>query len=76
MPILFEIQEAQIKRSRRKLKNMNPYKQIEQEILASSHIVITAHKSPDGDSIGSSLGLYQFIKKLVKMQSISSSHAK
>lgn len=45
---------------------MNPYKQIEAEILAASQIVITAHKSPDGDSIGSSLGLYHFIKKLGK----------
>ena len=26
-------------------------------------IVITAHKSPDGDSIGSSLGLYHVLKK-------------
>jgi phosphoesterase RecJ-like protein len=45
---------------------MNIYKQIEQEILTATNIVITAHKSPDGDSVGSSLGLYQFIKKLGK----------
>lgn len=49
---------------------MNPYKQIENEILAASHIVITSHKSPDGDSVGSSLGLYQFIKKLGKSVTI------
>src|SRR6478609_7849084 len=49
---------------------MNQYKQIESEILAASHIVITSHKSPDGDSIGSSLGLYQFIDKLGKKATI------
>ncbi len=45
---------------------MNIYKQIEAEIQAASHIVITAHKSADGDSIGSSLGLFHFIEKLGK----------
>lgn len=45
---------------------MNIYKQIETEILAASNIVITAHKSADGDSIGSSLGLLYFIEKLGK----------
>ena len=45
---------------------MNIYKQIEAEIQAASNIVITAHKSADGDSIGSSLGLLYFIKKLGK----------
>lgn len=45
---------------------MNVYKQITEEILNSSHIVITSHKSPDGDSIGSSLGLLHFIEKLGK----------
>lgn len=45
---------------------MNPYKQIEFAILAASHIVITSHKSPDGDSVGSSLGLLYFIEKLGK----------
>ncbi|ANW95901.1 phosphoesterase [Wenyingzhuangia fucanilytica] len=45
---------------------MNIYKQIEAEILAASHIVITAHKSADGDSVGSSLGLLYFIEKLGK----------
>lgn len=28
----------------------------------AQNIVITAHKSPDGDSLGSSLGLYHFLK--------------
>ena len=45
---------------------MNIYKQIEAEILAASHIVITAHRSADGDSVGSSLGLLHFIEKLGK----------
>ena len=44
----------------------NIYQQIEAEILAASHIVITSHKSPDGDSVGSSLGLLRFIEKLGK----------
>jgi len=45
---------------------MNIYKEIEAEIHAATHIVITAHKSADGDSIGSSLGLLHFIEKLGK----------
>ncbi|SDR86912.1 phosphoesterase RecJ domain-containing protein [Polaribacter sp. KT25b] len=45
---------------------MNIYKQIEAEIKAASNIVITAHKSADGDSVGSSLGLLYFIEKLGK----------
>ncbi len=44
----------------------NTYKEIEAAIAASSNIVITAHKSADGDSIGSSLGLLHFIEKLGK----------
>ncbi|MCG1036695.1 DHH family phosphoesterase [Polaribacter sargassicola] len=45
---------------------MNIYKEIEAEIKDASNIVITAHKSADGDSIGSSLGLQYFIEKLGK----------
>lgn len=45
---------------------MNIYREIEAEINAASNIVITAHKSADGDSIGSSLGLLYFIEKLGK----------
>lgn len=45
---------------------MNIYKEIEAEIQAAAHIVITAHKSADGDSIGSSLGLLHYIEKLGK----------
>ena len=32
----------------------------------SKYIVITTHKSPDGDAIGSSLALYHFLKKMGK----------
>ena len=49
---------------------MNIYQQIEAEIQAASHIVITAHKSADGDSIGSSLGLLYFIEKLGKKATV------
>ncbi len=46
------------------------YQKIVDAILHSNNIVITAHKSPDGDSIGSSIGLYRFIKKLGKQVTI------
>lgn len=42
------------------------YQEIVDEIKKASHIVITSHKSADGDSIGSSLGLLYFIEKLGK----------
>lgn len=32
-------------------------------VNSAEKIVITAHKSPDGDSVGSSLGLYHFLKQ-------------
>ena len=49
---------------------MNIYKKIEAEIKAASQIVITAHKSADGDSVGSSLGLLHFIEKLGKKATV------
>ena len=49
---------------------MNRYQQIEAEIKAASNIVITSHKSPDGDSIGSTLGLLHFIEKLGKTATV------
>ena len=49
---------------------MNTYKQIEAAIKSASNIVITAHKSADGDSIGSSLGLLYFIERLGKKATI------
>lgn len=45
---------------------MSIYQNIVEAISAANKIVITAHKSPDGDSIGSSVGLYRFIQKLNK----------
>ena len=41
-------------------------KQIKQLVDSSSKIVITSHKSPDGDSIGSSVALYLTLKALGK----------
>lgn len=41
-------------------------KNIVQAIKDAERIVITSHRSPDGDSIGSSLGLLRFIKALGK----------
>lgn len=35
-------------------------------ILNAQSIVITTHRSPDGDAIGSSLALYHFLKKMGK----------
>lgn len=49
---------------------MNLYQQIVREILSASHIIITAHKSPDGDSVGSSLGLQEFISRLGKQATV------
>ena len=43
---------------------MKEAKDIVELIKASEKIVITSHRSPDGDSIGSSLAMYQFIKAL------------
>ena len=51
---------------RQKIQLMNIYQQIEAAIQTANHIVITAHKSADGDSVGSSLGLLYFIEKLGK----------
>ncbi|MES2799165.1 MAG: bifunctional oligoribonuclease/PAP phosphatase NrnA [Bacteroidota bacterium] len=45
---------------------MNDFKAIFEAIDAAETIVITSHKSPDGDSVGSSMGLYHFLKKINK----------
>jgi phosphoesterase RecJ-like protein len=37
-------------------------KEIQKDIDKANYIVITTHKSPDGDAIGSSLGLYHYLK--------------
>ena len=49
---------------------MNIYQQIETKIKSAANIVITSHKSADGDSIGSSLGLLHFIEKLGKTATV------
>ena len=41
-------------------------KEIKEIIEAANSIIITTHKSPDGDAIGSSQALYHFLKKLEK----------
>jgi bifunctional oligoribonuclease and PAP phosphatase NrnA len=43
---------------------INIQSQIVEKLKSSKNIVITAHISPDGDSIGSSLALYHFCKAL------------
>ena len=45
---------------------MKEANEIVEAILKAEKIVITSHRSPDGDSIGSSLGLYNFIAALDK----------
>lgn len=42
------------------------YSEINQKIKDAKHILISTHKSPDGDAIGSSLGLYHFLKSFGK----------
>ncbi|HAQ69785.1 bifunctional oligoribonuclease/PAP phosphatase NrnA [Salibacteraceae bacterium] len=37
------------------------YERIKELLVPSSKVVITTHRSPDGDAIGSSLGLYHFL---------------
>ncbi|MFN5416400.1 MAG: DHH family phosphoesterase [Flavobacteriia bacterium] len=43
---------------------MNIESQIIAQVKEAKSILITSHKSPDGDSVGSSLALYQFLKKI------------
>ncbi len=42
---------------------MSDYSAIKSLITAGKKVVITAHKSPDGDSIGSTLALFHFLRK-------------
>jgi len=67
--VVIQKSSKQIKSHSRK-NTMNIYQQIAAEIEAANSIVITAHKSPDGDSIGSSLGLLRFIEKLGKSSKV------
>jgi phosphoesterase RecJ-like protein len=45
---------------------MKIYEDITSAINTAENIVITSHRSPDGDSIGCSLGLYHFLRKIGK----------
>lgn len=45
---------------------MEKAREIVDAIRNAEHIVITSHRSPDGDSVGSSLGLLRFIHALGK----------
>jgi len=42
--------------------NYNNYKGIEEAIFSANDIVLSTHTSPDGDTLGSALGLYHFLK--------------
>lgn len=42
------------------------YQQILKQITEAKNILISTHRSPDGDAVGSSLGLYHFLKSLGK----------
>jgi len=51
-------------------KNLENYTIAFQKIQRAQNIVITSHKSPDGDSLGSSLALFNFIKSFNKNVSV------
>ncbi len=44
---------------------MKNWKEVESRIKSSAHTVIVSHRSPDGDSIGSSLALYYYLKNFI-----------
>lgn len=52
--------------------NINPnlFNKVLEAIMSADKIVITSHMSPDGDSLGSSIGLFKFIQKLNKKVAI------
>jgi len=45
-----------------KILNYSNYKGIKQAISSATNIVLSTHTNPDGDTIGSALGLYHFLK--------------
>ena len=45
---------------------MDIYNQISNEIQSAKNIVVTAHKGPDGDAIGSALAMFHLLNKLNK----------
>ena len=44
---------------------MKNWREVESKIKNSKHAVILSHRSPDGDSVGSSLALYHFLKNYI-----------
>lgn len=42
--------------------NTNDYKNISKFIFSAKNLVLSTHTNPDGDTIGSTLGLYHFLK--------------
>lgn len=44
---------------------MKDWKEVKNQIEKSKHTVILSHRSPDGDSVGSSLALYHFLKNFI-----------
>ncbi len=44
--------------------NFNNYKDIAKNLKLSKKLVISTHTNPDGDTLGSALGLYHFLKNL------------
>ena len=40
------------------------FKDIKKKLAIPKNVVIVSHKNPDGDAIGSSLGLYHYLKKM------------
>ena len=44
------------------MKNWN---EVEKRIQTSKHVVILSHRSPDGDSVGSSLALHHYLKNFI-----------
>lgn len=51
---------------------MNPFENILNTLETAQNIVITAHKSPDGDSIGSSMALFHWL--MAKGKAVSVCH--
>lgn len=43
--------------------NTEKVNQVKEVLKTANNIVIVAHRSPDGDSVGSSVGLYHYLKK-------------
>jgi len=44
---------------------MKNWKEVAEKVQKSKHAVILSHRSPDGDSVGSSLALYHYLKNFV-----------